>query len=469
MLPGLRETSWHVGIERPGMVTLRLMRCLNLFPFLQHRHVALRRFPPERAFLAGRVTTSGVVVRELAAALYGERGRIYPRLALVLYALGFAALLWLSPGLVAPNGKPLGSDFITFWSAGHLTLMGDPKAAFDVKAIVAAQRLAVPGSDTVFLWHYPPTFQVVAAAIASLPYLLSYLVFIGLSLAAYAAVLRQLIGTRDAAVLLLAYPATMVAALHGQNSLLSAALIGGALLMLDKRPAVAGVCIGLLAYKPQLAVLFPLVLVIAGRWRVFAWAAATAVFFAVVSTLLLGTDLWRVFLANAAVVREAMGPGQLPWDKMPSAFIQLRMLGLSEAIAYGVQIVVAVIAAGTVGYVWHRTGPTRLAGATLVTGTLLMLPYTFDYEMALLAIPLAVLAVDLANRGGVLWQKMALLGLYVLPPVVSPIAKITAVQIGFFAIVALFIWVTRRALSEVRGEENGPFAWLPGRMFSTVN
>lgn len=408
-------------------------------------------------------------MRELAAALYGERGRMYPRLALALYAVGLVTLFCLSPGLVTPAGKPFGSDFITFWSAGHLTLAGRPEAAFDVAAIVAAQRLAVPGSDTVYLWHYPPLFQLVAAGLATMPYLVSYIVFVALGLAAYGAVLRQMIGTRDAIVLLLAYPGAMVAVLHGQNSLLSTALVGGALLMLDKRPAVAGVCIGLLAYKPQLGLLFPLVLAITGRWRVFAWAAATVLAFTGVATLVLGLDLWRVFLANAAVVREAMGPGQLPWDKMPSAFIQLRMLGVGETVAYGAQTTVALAAACMVGYVWLRAGATRLAGATLVAGTLLISPYTFDYEMALLAIPLAVLASDLADKGAARWQKLLLLALFLLPPLVSACAKWTGLQIGFFAIAALFIWCARRALAEVSREESGPIGWLPGRMFSTVN
>lgn len=405
----------------------------------------------------------------LAVALFGERGRVYPRLALALYVVSFAALLYVSQGLVAPNGKPFGSDFITFWSAGHLTLQGRPAAAFDLAAIVAAQRLAVPGTDTIFLWHYPPTFQIIAAALATMPYLVSYFAFVGLSLAAYATVLRQLIGTRDAVVLLLFYPAAMIAVLHGQNSLLSAALIGGALLWLDRRPAVAGVCIGLLAYKPQLAVLFPLVLAVTGRWRVFLWAGATGLAFAAVATLLLGADLWRAFLANTALVREAMGPGQLPWDKMPSVFIQLRMLGAGETIAYAAQIVTALTAAAVVGYVWHRAGPTRLACATLVTGTLLLSPYTFDYEMTLLAIPLGILAVDLAAKGAQSWQKALLLALFVLPPLVSAIAKLTGIQIGIFAIATLFVWVAHRALAEARREESGPIGWLPGRMFSTVD
>ena len=38
---------------------------------------------------------------------------------------------------------------------------------------------------------------------------------------------------------------------HGHNGFLTAALIGSALVVLDRRPVLAGVLFGLIAYKPQ--------------------------------------------------------------------------------------------------------------------------------------------------------------------------------------------------------------------------
>ena len=76
-------------------------------------------------------------------------------------------------------------------------------------------------------------------------------------------------------LLALAFPAVYVNLAHGQNGFLSAALLGGSLLILDQRPKLAGVLIGLLAYKPQFGVLIPLVLIATGRWTVIAAAAAT--------------------------------------------------------------------------------------------------------------------------------------------------------------------------------------------------
>ena len=61
---------------------------------------------------------------------------------------------------------------------------------------------------------------------------------------------------------------------HGQNGFLTAALLGGALVVLDRRPLVAGILLGLLAYKPQYGVCSRIVLAVSGRWRSFAAAAS---------------------------------------------------------------------------------------------------------------------------------------------------------------------------------------------------
>ena len=47
-------------------------------------------------------------------------------------------------------------------------------------------------------------------------------------------------------------------ALVGQNGFLTAALIGGTLYLIPIRPVLAGICLGLLTYKPQYGLLFPM-------------------------------------------------------------------------------------------------------------------------------------------------------------------------------------------------------------------
>ena len=63
---------------------------------------------------------------------------------------------------------------------------------------------------------------------------------------------------------------------HGQTGFLTAALLTGGVLCLERREALAGILFGLLAYKPQFGLLIPLVLVAGGYWRAIAAAGATS-------------------------------------------------------------------------------------------------------------------------------------------------------------------------------------------------
>src|SRR5690606_15709865 len=147
--------------------------------------------------------------------------------------------------------------------------------------------------------------------------------------------------------LALAFPGTFINLFHGQNGFLTAALLGGGLLLLDRRPVLAGVLFGLMSYKPQFGLLLPLVLLATQRWTVFAAAAATTLALAGASLLALGAAPWLAFLENAPFVRLVLEQGHLPWFKMPTAFAMARMLGVPVVASYALQVVVALaVAAG---------------------------------------------------------------------------------------------------------------------------
>src|SRR5947199_372602 len=80
-----------------------------------------------------------------------------------------------------------------------------------------------------------------------------------------------------------------------RNGFLTAALLGGALHLLDRRPWLAGVLIGCLAYKPQFGVLIPIALLAGGRWTTIGAAVATVAALFAVSVLALGGGVWHAF------------------------------------------------------------------------------------------------------------------------------------------------------------------------------
>jgi alpha-1,2-mannosyltransferase len=138
-------------------------------------------------------------------------------------------------------------------------------------------------------------------------------------------------------IVLLGYPAVMVNAGFGQNGFLSTALLGGGAVLMDRRPALAGVCLGCLGYKPQLGIIVPLALAVAGRWRCFAAAAATMLALAGAATLAFGMDIWPPFIADLAVARrDWMEPANpLYLQYWITVYGAVRLYGGPLAHAYG--------------------------------------------------------------------------------------------------------------------------------------
>ena len=126
-----------------------------------------------------------------------------------------------------------------------------------------------------FAWHYPPPFLFVASLLAQFPYAAAFIGWVFVSLIPYLAVMRAIVGRAVRLVLALGVSGGANNTLVGQNGFLTAALIGGTLYLMPVRPILAGICLGLLSYKPQYGLLFPLVLIAAAQWRMFFSAAAT--------------------------------------------------------------------------------------------------------------------------------------------------------------------------------------------------
>ena len=76
-------------------------------------------------------------------------------------------------------------------------------------------------------------------------------------LPAFVAAMATILGGRTGLLVACGFPAATWNVTAGQNGFLTAALIGGTLGLMERRTALAGVCLGLLTYKPQFGLLFP--------------------------------------------------------------------------------------------------------------------------------------------------------------------------------------------------------------------
>jgi hypothetical protein len=332
----------------------------------------------------------------------------------VLFTLNvvFFPIAWFSHWWIYnPQGHGVPTDFVNVWAAGMLVRGGTPALAYDWE-IQKEIEVALLGQDFTgyFAWHYPPPFLFVASLLAQLPYAVAFIGWMAVSLVPYLTVVRGIVGRPFGLVLAFACPMVFSNMLVGQNGFLTAALIGGTLYLLPVRPVLAGICLGLLSYKPQYGVLFPLVLIAAGQWRAFTSAAVTVIVLGLASTLAFGIDAWKAFFHWLPTMSQTfLSDGRAPWWKLQSLYAMLRLFGVAEQPAWAVHWVFTASVATTLVMMWRSRVPYTLKAAALAAGTLLITPYLFMYDVMVLAIPVAFL-VRIGLRSGFRPYELPALG-----------------------------------------------------------
>jgi hypothetical protein len=193
-------------------------------------------------------------------------------------------------------------------------------------------------------------------------------------------------------MLAIGFPMVFNNTLVGQNGFLTAALIGGTLYLMPARPVLSGICLGLLSYKPQYGLLFPIVLIAASQWTVFFTAGIVAIGVAFASWLAFGTESWQAFFHWMPMFSQAfLTEGKATWWKLQSLFSMVRYLGGTEQMAWAFQWVLTAAVAVVLALMWRSRVSYSVKAAALAIGTLLTTPYLFMYDMMVLAVPVAFL------------------------------------------------------------------------------
>jgi alpha-1,2-mannosyltransferase len=383
-----------------------------------------------------------------------DRFRAY---GIILLGLAIAILgAWIvaSDGLVDRNGKPVGTDFSNVYAAGTMALQGHAADAYDPPLQHAAER-AVFGRDVPFFgWHYPPFFFAIATLVAIVPYAYGLLLWMALSLPGYLAAIRAILPRRETLLAAAAFPAVFVNIGHGQNGFFTAALLGGAMQLLERRPALAGVLIGLLAYKPQFGLLIPLALLAGKRWTTIVTAAVTVAVSIGLSVLVLGTDIWRAFYVSTAftqtVVLEQGGTG---WEKIQSIFSAVRLWGASVPLAYAIQSGLTLTLAACIIWLWRSAAAFELKAAALAVACLLATPYVLDYDLVVLGVAIAFLARHGLARGFHPYEATVLALAWIMPLLARTIMSASGVPFGLLTLGAVFTITMMRAISDKRSKQ----------------
>jgi alpha-1,2-mannosyltransferase len=370
-----------------------------------------------------------------------ERLRNYPLMLLVGYAACIAYLFWTAQGHMDQFGRPLGSDFANIWTAGLRVLEGMPELAFDPERHRELQNQIFPSLNGGFFgWHYPPMFLAIAGLLAKLPYVPSLIIWQAVTLLLYLGVVMKILPHRLTWLVAIAFPAVIINLLHGHNGFLTAALLGGGLILLPKRPVFAGILFGFLAYKPQFAIAIPIALLAAQQWRAIAAATFCVVAVSGLSWLAFGAESWLAFFKFSDFTRTVvLEQGNTGWAKIQSAFAAMRMLGGSVTSAYVFQGIVSLLTIAGTFVLWRSRADYAFKAAALCAAVLLSTPYLLDYDMMVLGPAIAFLAMYGIEKGFTPYEKLFLVFVWFMPALARMVAMLTLVPLGLLSLVALFI------------------------------
>ncbi|OLB96351.1 MAG: hypothetical protein AUI15_14235 [Actinobacteria bacterium 13_2_20CM_2_66_6] len=319
---------------------------------------------------------------------------------LALAAVAFAFLLD-----VLIRHDPISVDFHTYLAAGKVGLDHGWSSVYNQWLVAVAQKELSPGQIAQpFL--SPPTVAFVTAPLVTLPYGLAYVVWALFILAMFAVALAWAgvstgWGRWIAVVGALAPWWVMHAVNVGQVvPLVAAGTVVAWRLTRERRDVLAGIALVTLVLKPNTAILVPLALLFAWRYRAFAaWVGASAAVLIVV-LLTVGPDgMW-------AYVTQLRGP-------LPKGADDLTLHGALSltgvfATALRVLIIGAVLAASY--KLRHSPG---LVIPLAIVGSLVVSPYLHGSDLVLLA---AAGWMVWEERPALAWRAPLALGWFLASP-----------------------------------------------------
>ena len=375
---------------------------------------------------------------------------VYLKLLALANLAGLLVLaFYIWSGGVDPRGEPVGSDFVSFWSAGKMALAHRAAEVYVPQSHLAAERAYFGAPLGWYAFFYPPIFLLACLPLGLAPYFVALALWLASTFAAFAAALRALAPRFAQPLTLAAAPVVFSVIGHGQNAFLSAALFAAGTRLMERQPALAGAMFGLLGFKPQLALLAPLALLVTGRWRALAAFAATVAALAGLSAWVFGLDAWTAFLAETPMAQATLERGLVDPAKMQSVFAAVRTLGGGVALAYAAQAAAAVAALGALIVGLRRERDARRQFALVAVITCLTTPFLLDYDLALLIVPVAVLAEEGLATGFRAYEKTALGAAFVLPAVARPLAETLHLPLSPLVIAALGLVLLRRAMAPI--------------------
>lgn len=396
---------------------------------------------------------------ESGAWLTAERARAYS--LILLAAMVVISAVWLlgSNGLIDRNGKPIGTDFSSFYAAGSLALEGRAIDAYDMAIHYAREQQLFGERTPYYSWFYPPIFLLIAAPLSALPYGLALALWQAASGLFYCATIALILRRahlpdaigKTGLLASIAFPAVLLNLGHGQNGFLTAGLFASALLALPERAIIAGILFASLACKPQFALVIPFALLAARQWKTFATAAAAVIGLIGITSAIFGIEIWLAFIATSEMSRELLlEQGQVGFAKLQSTFAVARLWGAGLTLAYVLQSMITIAVIAGAAWAWRFVADRNLKAAILLIAALLASPHVLDYDLMMLG-PAIAFMVAAGTATGFRRYEITLLAIaWIIPLLARSVTEASSIPLGWATLIALYIIALKRVIATRR-------------------
>jgi len=353
---------------------------------------------------------------------------------LIAAALVYKTIFMPAAGYDFNFGYLWGRDFPNFWMGGVAAASGKIAVLTDIDAYnVWLHQLfgGEAGLNDRYVFSYPPSVLPLLAPLGTLGYGTALYLYSALSLALAGLMGWWLSGReRMGAVLMALSPGLLVTVFFGHPDMFLAALLVPGLFLMERRPVIAGLLLGLATVKPQLGLVIALILLVRLNWRAIVAALASAVALVGLSVALYGTAPWLAYFS--VIVPFEDGVPKLIYLRhlfyfTPTAFAVFAWLRLPFDWAMALQLACGAVATFTAVYIWIKAQDETMRSLAVLLATALLLPYVNVYDLTVVA--LAQVAF-LFRSPAALHMPRPLHAVLWVVPAVSPLLAIAAAPLG---------------------------------------
>jgi hypothetical protein len=284
-------------------------------------------------------------------------------------------------------GHPLPVDFLSFYAAGKMVLQGNAPLVYDIAAHRAVE-LRLVSFKTLLPFPYPPPMLALLTPLALLPCGVAHDVWALLTAILFFTAARRFAPMAYAS----ANPVNIIDWVAGQTGFLIGGIFLFGLVLLDTAPLVAGSVLGLLVLKPQLAIMLPIAMLAARRWRTIGGAVISSTTVLLIGFLLFGIESYRGFFGMVQQFGAMLNDNRWPWTDFISPFAFARYFGIPYDAAIEVHLLFALAAAAIVWIAWARDWDEKVP--MLAAATMLGSPYLLSYDATLLVVPTGYLVAQ---------------------------------------------------------------------------